>query len=869
MTSSNVTQERPEPALTLGLGELLRLGECMHTVTRRLLQAKPHSFPSAIAEAAWFREALALEAPDFLQFGAQLRDAYLKLGGSRYHPSGPQEHLYWETLEEAISTLASRRSMRESRRQEEDVPDTEQLSQVRPVNVEDLAQEIIDSAFADGYSYPSTRKQEARAEFALAIDAHCPDAYLILGGIKERAGLFPLAEEAYDTAAKLAAERWFGGEEALLKHHLNNRREPLWYVSGGRAYLRSRAGQAALLWKQQEYKRAIALYQLLLKLNPPDNQGLRDDLICMLMEAGDLKALGSALKKTRRHTFDDGHSEDIAGTLWHYTHALYQFRLAQNVTQSDAADTESKETEATRALQVAFSHNKYVPLLLLSQERLPENMMIAYYSKGDATEASMYVDMGAKAWRKVSGALEWLERSALEAHLLPARRHGGPKITVNVIEQEPDEQEAGGQESGSTHALHIKRVQLFGESGTYVPLEVSRAAAEKTLRAFWKRVVFVGDERGCWLWSGDEQALLYYDAEPWYMGTYKVDALHLAWTIGTGRVLADSYSELMSRCQSPACINPAHRLEVISLDRIYGAIKGDCYPLGEDDCRELAWLFSTDVANKSFSWIQETISWNGRQVVPRHDYEQWRHTRGKRAEDAFLKKYLTPMKYWRVLGSEGCGERQGASRASTEERMLTLGIQEESMPRLTERYQQLVIERGGAPIDEQAARYHLQRLFSRLVVKGGCWYWDKPEGSRYRLVKNGPTLEPRFLLWRLLTDRAAHPIHTTIASHDGDSDCLCPAHSDILLDTTDAAALLFVTASNPSEGLRLHHTQLNPIRSVIHQAVEAHELPYRINAKSGIDLWRTDVLSWYENHRERVSPLVKEGLASLDSQEQE
>jgi len=681
-------------------------------------------------------------------------------------------------------------------------------------------------------------------------------------------GTYQLAELAYDTAAQIAAER-FGGEEALFNRFLNNREEPLWYVSGGRHYLRPRAALAALLWKQREYKQAKDLYQTLLKLNPPDNQGIRYELICLLLEAGDHRALASALKKTRWDTSQGGQREDVAGTIWHYTNALYRYRMFR------AASSETLEhagSEATRALQEAFGQNRYVPLLLLAPAGLPKNEDLAGYSKGDATEATLYVNMSRRAWRSTPGALEWLEKMALGAHLLPTRGKDIPRISINVVAQQPDEEGGEGEQAASTRKLHVKSVQHFGAANaTREPLRISEEDAERTLDAFWKRISFPenSDANACWLWQGDSFATLYHRTEPRLAGTTRVDPLHLAWVIGTGHALSDSYSQLMPTCQSLTCINPAHRQAVLPLDRINRVMEDDSYLLGADDLRELAWRFRTDVGGEQTFRGSGSVLWDGQWFVSRDVYEQWRRTRGRRLEEAFRKKYITPWKYWHVLAGEGAGEGQSDLRDTAEEQWTALGVVRESIPQLVKLYQQLLTEHGGAAIDDPTARYHLDRLCMRIIVRGGCWYWDKPESNSFRLVKNGPTTEPRYLLWRLFRDATAHPRYSTIASHDGDSACLCPAHSDILLDTSEASLLLAFASAPPSAHQSLTLEQIEPLRSALHEAVEQCEIPYRINAASGIDLWRSDVLSWRETYRQRVDTLVSEALKDAAAQQEE
>jgi len=113
--------------------------------------------------------------------------------------------------------------------------------------------------------------------------------------------------------------------------------------------MRARTGLANMLWKLQRYDEAIVHYRELLRLNPNDNQGVRDVLLNLLMflerdaDAGQLLA----------------QYEDDASAVWLYSRALLVFRQAG---ASAAANT---------ALREAFKQNKHVPRYLTGEKRIP------------------------------------------------------------------------------------------------------------------------------------------------------------------------------------------------------------------------------------------------------------------------------------------------------------------------------------------------------------------------------------------------------------------------------------------------------------------------------------------------------------------
>ncbi len=221
-----------------------------------------------------------------------MTDVSLTLGGGSL--TDPLEAmLFHEALTDAIDTLSARQSMREAMQKHSGYEDVS--APTLPISLEDTAQQIIDRAFADDFSGPPPEtEQTARIHFALKLDPRCSDAYVIQGSLDERAGRYPQAQAAYEQAMALAAEKL--GPDATASKSRKAERLHFWYSRGTREYMRPRAALAYLLWqKMGQLKEAIAHFQAMLTLNPGDNQGNRDALLCCLLEAGDDEALGKAL----------------------------------------------------------------------------------------------------------------------------------------------------------------------------------------------------------------------------------------------------------------------------------------------------------------------------------------------------------------------------------------------------------------------------------------------------------------------------------------------------------------------------------------------------------------------------------------------
>ena len=130
---------------------------------------------------------------------------------------------------------------------------------------------------------------------------------------------------------------------------------------------------------------AIGHLQDMLRLNPNDNQGVRDTLVGWLLAEGSHEKLVRLLEQ---------YDEDSA--TWAYTKALVAFRQ-----HGDTAETR-------KLLKLAKAANQYVPAYLLNQKPLPREGP-DHYSPGDRNEAVLYVVSALSGWRETPGATAWLK----------------------------------------------------------------------------------------------------------------------------------------------------------------------------------------------------------------------------------------------------------------------------------------------------------------------------------------------------------------------------------------------------------------------------------------------------------------------------
>lgn len=219
-------------------------------------------------------------------------------------------------------------------------------------------------------------RRVALARKALEVSLDCADAYVLLA--EETARSLGEARKLYEQGVA-AGERALG--ERMFREEAGN----FWGILPTRPYMRARAGLALCLWALGERGAAVQHYQEMLRLNPNDNQGVRDMLANCLLELGRDDELGQLLKD---------YKEDASAT-WLYTWALWRFRQ-----EGDGA-------EARQRLKAALKQNPHVPDYLLGRKRLPRELP-ALIGLGDEDEAVAYAAVAISNWRSTPGALDWL-----------------------------------------------------------------------------------------------------------------------------------------------------------------------------------------------------------------------------------------------------------------------------------------------------------------------------------------------------------------------------------------------------------------------------------------------------------------------------
>lgn len=161
-----------------------------------------------------------------------------------------------------------------------------------------------------------------------------------------------------------------------------------WGMLETRPYMRARNGLAGALWESGRHDEAIAHWEDLLRLNPVDNQGVRDMLVPHLLE---------------QHRDDEARSvlaafEEDASAMLSYARALLEFRRC--------GDGDVARNRLTAALRNNPHVSKYLTGSAAMPPRLPES-----YRLGSEDEAQLATAALAQAWRATEGAVEWLRHS--------------------------------------------------------------------------------------------------------------------------------------------------------------------------------------------------------------------------------------------------------------------------------------------------------------------------------------------------------------------------------------------------------------------------------------------------------------------------
>lgn len=210
---------------------------------------------------------------------------------------------------------------------------------------------------------------------ALVLDSENVDAYNYLADIE--ADTYK-ALDLYKKAMEI-------GEKTLGKEAFINYEGIFWGVSKTRPFMRAKAGVADCLHAIGKIDEAIKQYQEMLKLNPNDNQGVRNLLSTFL------------LIEKRYNEYEQLFEEykENSTAVWVFNYALYKYAK------------EGKNDSSEKALIKANKTNGFVIDYMLGLKKMPKKLP-ALVGYGNEDEAITCVNDSKELWEKTNGALDWL-----------------------------------------------------------------------------------------------------------------------------------------------------------------------------------------------------------------------------------------------------------------------------------------------------------------------------------------------------------------------------------------------------------------------------------------------------------------------------
>ncbi|MBZ5522124.1 MAG: tetratricopeptide repeat protein [Acidobacteriia bacterium] len=259
------------------------------------------------------------------------------------------------------------------------------LRNTRPLSPQEEAQEIADQAM----QAPTARKGLALARQALAKDADCVDALVVLAGAASK------SDEQYIAGLEKAVA---AGERSLGADYFEENKGHFWGLVETRPYMRARATLAEFLFSAGRMPEAISHFEGILALNPNDNQGVRDRLLNCYLASGDLKGAQRLLRQ---------YHEDCSAV----------FNWGKTMERFLAGDQKGAE----RALQLAQKDNRFVGLYFTGKKTPPRETP-PYYSPGSEEEAQICLETLAETLIAHPKLVMWLMTSLMAEDLSEMNR---------------------------------------------------------------------------------------------------------------------------------------------------------------------------------------------------------------------------------------------------------------------------------------------------------------------------------------------------------------------------------------------------------------------------------------------------------------
>jgi tetratricopeptide (TPR) repeat protein len=267
----------------------------------------------------------------------------------------------------------------------EEVPESPETPETPEITAQVLADQAWDA---------TGRRRVALARRALALWPYCVDAWILLAE-RERD---PERSVSLYSRAMEAAERAL--DPLLFEKHAGD----FWEIPETRPYMQARLGLAEALWEAGRCEEAVEHFQELLRLNPMNDQGVRNRLVDALLLLDRDREAARIL---------DAHPDEILA------HSLYSRTLL-------AFRREGDSPGARNCLTLALARNRFVPEYLVADGLLAEEVLPLLLRLGDRSEAVAYAVAAYEVWESTPGALGWL-RDRVSTRRKARSRGGKPR----------------------------------------------------------------------------------------------------------------------------------------------------------------------------------------------------------------------------------------------------------------------------------------------------------------------------------------------------------------------------------------------------------------------------------------------------------
>ncbi|WP_455540142.1 DUF6398 domain-containing protein [Terrisporobacter sp.] len=185
--------------------------------------------------------------------------------------------------------------------------------------------------------------------------------------------------ENFENAIKIASEMFNKEDEVAY-----------WKDEVTKPYMIALQDLGNALNESGDYDEAIKVYELLLNLNPLDNQGIRYKLINILIKRNSRKEINNLFAKYKNDN----------SAIWLYSKVLYYYKNNNMFMAKDA-------------LKQALNSNKYIALKLIKWTAFME-MSGVYINPVLFSEANYYCEESIDLWKKAKGSIDWLLKNVLK-----------------------------------------------------------------------------------------------------------------------------------------------------------------------------------------------------------------------------------------------------------------------------------------------------------------------------------------------------------------------------------------------------------------------------------------------------------------------